>query len=141
MRTALDTNILIALWERRLLAAGVASGLSAAQCDGSLVISPAVYAEFLAHPILTEPDINEFLSQTGIQIDMQLHDATWVEAGRRFAQYARARRRSSGDGPRRLLADFIIGAHALIQADRLMTLDDSHFRRYFPELVLYPVSI
>jgi predicted nucleic acid-binding protein len=39
-------------------------------------------------------------------------------------------------GPRRLLADFIIGSHALAQADRLMTLDPKRYKQDFPELKL-----
>jgi predicted nucleic acid-binding protein len=37
---------------------------------------------------------------------------------------------------KRLLADFIIGSHALAQADRLMTLDPKRYRQDFPELKL-----
>jgi len=33
-----------------------------------------------------------------------------------------------------LLVDFLIGAHALVQADRLMTLDAKRYQRDFPEL-------
>jgi hypothetical protein len=53
----------------------------------------------------------------------KLAEAVWLDAGRRFAHYAKRRRRTSRESPKRLLADFIIGSHALIQADRLMTLD------------------
>ena len=35
--------------------------------------------------------------------------------------------------PKRLLADFIIGSHALAQADRFMTLDPKRYERDFPE--------
>jgi predicted nucleic acid-binding protein len=33
-------------------------------------------------------------------------------------------------------ADFVIAAHALIQADRLMTLDPKRYRQDFPKLRL-----
>jgi len=35
---------------------------------------------------------------------------------------------------KRLLSDFIVGSHALEQADRLMTLDPKRYNRDFPEL-------
>jgi predicted nucleic acid-binding protein len=60
----------------------------------------------------------------------------WVEAGRRFARYAKRRRRSAGQGTKRLLADFIIGSLALAHADRFMTLDPRRYARDFPELKL-----
>ncbi len=37
-------------------------------------------------------------------------------------------------GTQRLLADFIIGSHALAHADRFMTLDPQRYARDFPEL-------
>jgi predicted nucleic acid-binding protein len=59
-----------------------------------------------------------------------------VEAGRRFARYAVHRRKSGPGKPKRLLADFLIGAHASLQADRLMSLDPTRYKQYFPELKL-----
>ncbi len=100
------------------------------------MIAAPVYAELLAYPRATESFVNDFLTNTGIVIDFDLQRAAWLEAGRRFASYANRRRRESGEHPRRLLIDFVIGSHALLQADRLMTLDASRYRRDFPELKL-----
>jgi predicted nucleic acid-binding protein len=42
------------------------------------------------------------------------------------------------DRKRRLLADFVIGAHALLRADRLVTFNGADFRSDFPELKIFP---
>jgi len=56
------------------------------------------------------------------------------EAARRLERYAKRRRRSAPRGPKRLLADFIIGSPALAQAERSLTLDPKRYERDFPEL-------
>ena len=135
MRTAIDTNILSAILSNEPAAVVIAQQLSSAKNDGALLLAPAVYSELLAHPNVSESFVNRFLDDTGITVDFLLPQAVWLEAGRRFARYAR-RRRSAHGQPRRLLADFIIGAHALLQADRLMTLDITRYKQDFPELKL-----
>ncbi len=46
-----------------------------------------------------------------------------------------------GGGPReRVIADFLIGAHALEQADRLLTRDRGFHRRAFADLVIVDPS-
>jgi predicted nucleic acid-binding protein len=136
MRTAIDTNVLSALWSQEPFANSIASNLGNAKQDGALIISAPVYAELLAHPTYTEAAINTFLDDTGISTDYELSSQGWLEAGRRFAKYAARRRRDSKAQPKRLLADFIIGAHALVEADRFMTLDPHRYRLNFPELKL-----
>lgn len=136
MRTAIDTNVLSALWSSEPLAQDIARRLGDAKTEGGLVVGAPVYAELLAYPNATESFVNGFLADTGVAVDFELQEPVWLEAGRRFARYAKRRRRTAHVGPRRLLADFIVGSHALTQADRLMTLDPKRYKQDFPELKL-----
>ncbi|HEX3443246.1 MAG TPA: type II toxin-antitoxin system VapC family toxin [Chthoniobacterales bacterium] len=136
MRTAIDANVLSALWSKESPAPEIARNLGDAKTEGGLVVGAPVYAELLAYPKATESFVNRFLADTGIDVDFEFQQPVWLEAGRRFARYAKRRRRNAEQGPRRLLADFIIGAHALKQADRLMTLDPKRYIQDFPELKL-----
>jgi predicted nucleic acid-binding protein len=136
VRTALDTNIISALWSKEPLASTIAKHLGDAKADGGLVIGAPVYAELLASPKATESFVNGFLADTGVAVDFEFRQPVWLEAGRRFARYAKRRRCSTRETPRRLLADFIIGSHALIRADSLMTLDPARYKQDFPELKL-----
>jgi predicted nucleic acid-binding protein len=136
LRTAIDTNVISAIWSGAPTAAKAAEQMSSASAEGALLISPFVFAELLAYPGATESHLRRFLADTGIVFDARIEERVWVEAGLRFARYAQRRRESSGTGPRRLLADFLIGAHALVQADRLLTFDAERYRQDFGELRL-----
>jgi len=137
MRTALDTNVLSALWSNEPAAVKLAMKLGNARQDGALTVSAPVYAESIAHPTFSEASINTFLSETGISVDFDISAEAWLEAGRRYSKYAARRRRTVAQESKRLLADFIIGAHALVHADRFMTLDPGRYKRDFPELKLF----
>jgi predicted nucleic acid-binding protein len=136
VRTAIDTNVLSVLWSKELSASHISRILGAAKAEGGLVVCGPVYAELLAYPKATESFVNDFLADTGITVDFAFEQPVWVEAGRRFARYVKRRRRSVGQGAKRLLADFIIGSHAMVHADRFMTLDPKRYAREFPELKL-----
>lgn len=110
--------------------------LGRAHREGGLVICGGVYAELLAHPRATQKFVDDFLKHTSILIEFELDEAVWRDAGGRFAEYAGRRRNSAGGQPRRLLADFLVGAHALQRADRLLTLDPARYQSDFPELRL-----
>jgi predicted nucleic acid-binding protein len=138
VRTALDTNILSNLISGAPQAPAIDALLQRCLQEGMVLISPVAYAELLAHPKATKAFLDYFLSATGIQVDFQIDEAIWTEAGLRYARYAARRRTSLSVGPRRILADFVIGAHALKRADRLLTLDTTVFAKDFPELRLHP---
>jgi hypothetical protein len=104
--------------------------------EGALVISPFVFAELLAYPRATEAFVRGFLEATGVELVTKIEERVWTETGRRFARYAARCRKAAGEGPRRLLADYLIGAHALVQAERLLTLDPKVYQQDFPELRL-----
>ena len=136
MRTAIDSNVFSAIWTAEPSVPRLLVLLAEARREGALLISPFVFAELLAYPGMTEALLRRFLETTGVAVDLRLDERVWTESGLRFARYAALRRESFGAGPRRLLADFLIGSHALAQADRLLTLDAKVYRQDFPELRL-----
>ena len=140
MITAVDTNVLVALWDRDdALNSTAQAALDAAFARGKLIISGAVFAELLALPRRTEAFIEEFLGETGIGVDWIIDEAMWRLAGRAFQAYANRRRKQKSAEPRRLLADFLIGAHAFENGFPLLTLDDGIYRAAFPKLRIVKV--
>ncbi len=140
MRTALDTNVISALWSREPLAGRLSVVLGHAHGAGALVICGPVYAELLAHPLAEEAFVHRFLTDTHIRVDFDLDEGIWRRAGQGFSAYAKRRRSSGGGEPRRLLVDFLVGAHAEGRAERLLTLDASRYLQDFPELKLMGVE-
>jgi predicted nucleic acid-binding protein len=136
MRTAIDTNILSAIWRPESNARELSEVLSKARAQGSLVICGPVFAEAMANPHVDAKFINGFLDETGIVADYSMTEQIWQFAGSRYAHYVDRRRKSEKEFVKRILADYVIGAHALLAADRLMTLDRRRYERDFPELKL-----
>jgi predicted nucleic acid-binding protein len=140
MITAIDTNVIIALWDRDLAISSAAqSALDTALERGGLVVAAPVFAELMAAPGRGETFLTSFFRDTGIAIEWNLQEAVWRAAGRSFQKYAVRRRGKRDTGPRRILADFLIGAHASERGYRLLTLDDRLYRAAFPDLALVRV--
>lgn len=93
-----------------------------------------MYCELHACPGITPQLVRSFLSDTRIVPDFLITEEMWREAASRFARYANRRRRSGGETPKRMLVDFVVGAHALLASDCLLTLDRDRYARDFPEL-------
>ena len=137
MTTAIDSNVLIALWDRDpAISTSAQSALDDAQNHGALVVSGPVFAELMAAPGRTEAFLNSFFDDTGISLEFDLDEAIWRVAGRAFQSYAARRKKQRDPGPRRILADFLIGGHAAQRAYRLLTLDEGFYQAAFPNLSL-----
>ncbi|MEM6431083.1 MAG: PIN domain-containing protein [Deinococcota bacterium] len=140
MRTAIDTNAISAFLSREPAAQDIRRMLVKAKQAGGLVISGAVYAELLAYPNADRAFMDNFLMSTGIQTDFDIRADVWIKAGEAFSSYAERRREHKAGHPKRILADFLIGAHALLEADRLLTLDKHLYQTSFPKLKLIASS-
>jgi predicted nucleic acid-binding protein len=103
---------------------------------GTLFAAAPVFAELIASPGRSEKFVRSFLEETGIGVDWELSEQIWPSAGRASQAYAERRRKQRDKGGRRILADFIIGEHALANGFRLLTLDEGLYRAAFPSLAI-----
>jgi predicted nucleic acid-binding protein len=135
MTTSIDTNVIAALWsDRDPFNATALKILREPQLQSDLVIAGTVYAELMAGPLRSEAALDHFLSETGVSVDWVLDEAVWREAGRAYRGYTQRRYLSNKSYPRRMLTDFLIGAHALVRGYDLLTLDKRLYAAAFPKL-------
>ena len=137
MTTALDTNVVIALWDRNpVLSVAAKRALDTAQERGPLVLAAPVLAELMAVPGRDAAFLDEFVRSTNIRVDWDLNERVWRAAGRAFLAYASRRQRARKVRPKCILADFVIGAHAAVNGFRLLTLDSGIQKTAFPDLAI-----
>jgi predicted nucleic acid-binding protein len=135
MTTAVDTNVIVALWDKDpILSRAAETALEAAFHRGRMVVAAPVFAELIAAPGRTEAFATSFLEENGIAIDWDLDEPIWRSAGRAFQSYAERRRKQRDSGTRRLLVDFLIGAHADVRGYRLLSLEERLYHAAFPAL-------
>lgn len=127
MITAIDSSVLWAIVKDESTSQGWLDLLARQASEGSLVICPIVFAE-LAPSSADSTALANFLEGLDIQLDPISAEAAFL-AGTVFRKYRRA------GGPREhLVPDFVIAAHARVQASRLATIDRGYIRRWFEGL-------
>jgi predicted nucleic acid-binding protein len=129
VKTAIDSSVLILLQRRQAGWEAWRDTLTQVASEGPLLICPVVFAECSAGYASAEVAVREF---EAIQV---FFDAITPEAAY-FAGQAFLRYRRDGGPREHLIPDFIIAAHATVQADRLAAVDRGYLRSYFPGLKL-----
>jgi predicted nucleic acid-binding protein len=129
MSVAIDSSVLHAIFNEEADALDWAELLAHKRREGPLLICETVYAE-VASGFEDQSKLDLALENLGISYDPISRSAAYL-AGRIFGQY---RRRG---GPREhLLPDFLIAAHAQIQAGVLAAIDRGYYRKHFATLTV-----
>lgn len=137
MRTALDSSVLLDIvTDDREFADASERALRQASAEGSLVVCECVLAEL--RPVFEPGEIDAFLSDFELEFVASTRDSALL-AGEMFSVYIDRRTsgsKSTRERATRVVADFLIGAHAMLTADRLLARDRGYYRDYFKGLTL-----
>ncbi|HET9049738.1 MAG TPA: type II toxin-antitoxin system VapC family toxin [Chiayiivirga sp.] len=131
---AVDTSVLIDLLGDDVRADAAETSVREALTLGPVVVCEVVVSEITAG-LGHGDEIMDVVEDMGLRY-LPLERRAAIRAGemqRRFNQ----RRRASGQGIAiRTVPDFLVGAHALLQCNGLITRDAGFFRDYFKGLKL-----
>jgi hypothetical protein len=127
--TAIDTNILIDVFEPDPVF-GLASKEALKRClrEGSVIACEVVWAEVMTAYSHKRNEAVEALRRIGVEYSAMTFEAS-LEAATCWSVF---RRKSKVRD--RIVADFLVGGHALVQSERLLTRDRGFYRTYFKPL-------
>jgi hypothetical protein len=130
MISALDSSVILdVLTSSPQYADGSEALLRRAAAEGKLVLGECVLAE-IAPVFKDDKTLKEFLTDWQIEFVPSSQESALL-AGRNFARYLSRSGRKA-----RIVADFLIGAHAMLHADRLLARDRGYLREYFKKLTV-----
>jgi len=157
MIIAVDTNILIDILNKdKKYFESSADLLDKALKQGTLIINEVVYAE-LASLFKQKEKLDEFLNDFDIMLKPSNEKVLW-EASKSWKVYIVGRGKQiqcPNCGAKfilrckncsnivafrqHIISDFLIGGHARVLADSILTRDRGYYRAYFKDLSLFPV--
>lgn len=136
MKISVDTNIIVGFW------LGTPEGQrdiqSVRQMQGrgdTFLVCGVVYTELCAAPGHSRASVEAFLKVAGVGLDYAMPAPVWEAAADANAVHQGQRRRNRQGTLKRVVPDFLIGAHALHRADALLTRNPGDFAD-FPGLAL-----
>ncbi|PTS78715.1 type II toxin-antitoxin system VapC family toxin [Stenotrophomonas sp. HMWF023] len=126
---AVDSPVLVELLSNGPQADAVEACLRQSLVGGRVVVCGATLAEICA-ALRGGAEVLEALEEMGVHFNA-LEAKSALRAGEMYRRH-----RQRGSGQRRGLDEFMIGAHALLQCDGLITWNDTFYRDYFKGLKL-----
>jgi predicted nucleic acid-binding protein len=126
--TAVDSNVLLDIFgDDPLFQPRSTNMLRSCSLEGRLIACEVVWAEVAGY-FPSPQAVQEAMTQIGVEFSPTSLPSS-LSAGEAWKVYCRR-----GGRRRRMVADFLIGAHSLLQADRLLTRDRGFYRAYFSRL-------
>lgn len=126
---AIDSSVLVDLLADGPLADAAEASLRRCLSVGPVVVCEVVLAE-VCSALKDGAEAVAVLEEMGVRFS-----AIEAKSALRAGEMQR-RHRQRGGGPGRSVSDFMIGAHALLQCDGLITRDNQFYRDYFKGLKL-----
>ncbi|MBI2317686.1 MAG: type II toxin-antitoxin system VapC family toxin [Betaproteobacteria bacterium] len=130
----MDTNVLIDVFGADArFGQSSAGALRVCLNEGAVVACDVVWSEARA-AFPSEEAFMRALRTLGVRFSPMMEQAATL-AGAAWKKY-----RAAGGKRERVIADFLIGAHAASQCDRLLTRDRGYYKKHFARLAIIDPS-